>query len=119
MLDGILDASRRTYPNEFFCLLGGEKREDSFVAKEIVYIPFRSGPTHAIYQVTDIPFDGSIIGSAHSHPGPAIPSSADLHSFPYAGWVHVIVSYPYTRSNVRAYDAEGNEIPWTVVECGQ
>ena len=119
VLEGLLEAARRNYPNEFFCLLGGEKTGDAYLAREIVYIPFRSGPTYAFFQPTDIPFDSSIIGSAHTHPGPALPSSADLHSFPYAGWVHVIISYPYTAENVRAYDAKGNEISWTVAECGQ
>jgi len=119
VLEGILQAARRTYPNEFFCLLGGGKTKDAYFVREIVYIPFRSGPTFALYHVTDIPFDSSIIGSAHTHPGPALPSSADLHSFPYAGWVHMIVSYPYTAENVRVYDARGKELHWSVTECGQ
>ncbi|NPA76303.1 MAG: peptidase [Candidatus Diapherotrites archaeon] len=118
VLDGILDAARRMYPNEFFCLLGGEKG-DVYCVTELVYIPFRSGPTSAIFHVTDIPFDDSIIGSAHSHPGPASPSAADIHSFPYAGWIHLIVGYPYSYETVRVYDARGRELPWRLVDCGQ
>ncbi len=119
VLEGILDAARLSYPDEFFCLLGGKRDKDGYFVDEIVYIPFRQGRGFAMFSPVHIPFDARVVGSAHSHPGPAIPSAADVHSFPYAGDVHVIVGYPFTLADVRAYDARGQPIPFVVVECGQ
>jgi proteasome lid subunit RPN8/RPN11 len=116
VLDGILDAAARVYPNEFFCLLGGEKTADSVFVTELVYIPFRSGSTSAIYQLTDIPFDSRIVGSAHSHPHPSGPSSADLRAFPTTGLVHIIVYPPFSENSFSAYDAKGREIPVQIVD---
>ena len=112
VLDGILDAARLQYPKEFFCLLGGRRGEGEVLVDEIVYIPFKNSERSASFNILDIPnMDPRIVGSAHSHPVPSGPSPADLQTFPYAGWVHLIVYPPFDRTAVSAYDAKGRLIP--------
>jgi len=112
VLDGILNAARLQYPREFFCLLGGERRGDAVFVDEIVYIPFKNSERSASFNILDVPnTDPRIVGSAHSHPTPSGPSPADLRTFPYVGWVHLIVYPPFDRSSASAYDAKGRSIP--------
>ena len=108
LLDALLEASKRKYPNEFFSLLGGEVHGDIVKVKEIIYIPWKEGRTHAIVDINAVPWD--VVGSFHSHPGPPIPSSSDVGSFPWFGIVHIIAGYPFDRENVKAYDVNGREV---------
>ncbi|MDN5358434.1 MAG: hypothetical protein PWP76_277 [Candidatus Diapherotrites archaeon] len=115
VLEGILDAAKRHYPREFFCLLGGHWDGDSAFVDEIVYIPFKNGERSVVFNPYTIPIDGRIIGSAHSHPRASPPSRADRKTFPQTGWVHIIVYPPFDQLSVSAYDAAGRKIPLEVV----
>ena len=114
VLDGILDAARRQYPKEFFCLLGGYWDGETAEVKEIVFIPFRNSEHYVLFNPYDIPVDSRIIGSAHSHPHASPPSRADRRTFPKTGWVHLIVYPPFDRTSVSAYDAKGRPIPLVI-----
>jgi len=114
VLDGILDAARRHYPREFFCLLGGFWDGTLARVEEIVYIPFKNSERYVLFNPHDIPIDSRIIGSAHSHPRASPPSLADRRTFPKTGWVHIIVFPPFDRTSASAYDAKGRRIPLVV-----
>ncbi len=114
-LEGLLEAARNTYPNEFFALLGSTHRNSTI--DEVVMVPTVYGKAHAIIKSGLVPVDFNIIGSIHSHPGNSNkPSVADLHSFPSFGSVHFIISYPFTIERINVYSARGKELEWKVVE---
>jgi len=114
-LEGILEAARNTYPNEFFALLGSSHRSN--VIDEVIVVPAVYGKTHALVKSWLKPVDFSIMGSVHSHPGPSNrPSKADLHSFPSFGRIHFIISYPFNLESASAYDSTGKKLEWAVAE---
>lgn len=108
ILLSLLEAARRKFPLEFFSLLGGRIDKGKVYITEVLYVPWREGYHHAVFDLNQIP--PGVIGSFHSHPSVAKPSPADLRSFPYLGYVHLIAAYPFTVENVRAYDVKGREI---------
>lgn len=116
VLDGILQAAARHYPREFFCLLGGSLEGDSIRVNEIVYIPFQNSEHSVVFDPYSIPFNGRVVGSAHSHPFPSPPSLPDVAAFPCTGWGHLIVFPPFSRRSARAYDASGREIPLVIID---
>lgn len=111
VLDGILQAAASQFPREFFCLLGGRVEGDVIRVTDIVYIPFKNSERYVIFNPYSIPINSGIVGSAHSHPFPSPPSSADRGAFPQTGFGHLIVFPPFNRLSVRAYDVAGREIP--------
>ena len=55
-----------------------------------------------------MPLDTHVAGSAHSHPRGAIsPSDADLRFFPRTGKYHLIIGYPYRKTDWRCFTADG------------
>jgi proteasome lid subunit RPN8/RPN11 len=103
-LEFILGVSRKTYPREFTALLrGGEE-----VIEEVLLIP----GTLFGEDFATIRLDPTIIGSVHSHPGSSFrPSDADLNFFGKAGFIHLIVKYPYRSiADVAAYDISGSRL---------
>lgn len=114
-LEGLLQAARNTYPNEFFALLGSKHRNE--VIDEVIVVPAIYGRAHALIKSGYIPVDFNIVGSVHSHPTHSNkPSKADLHSFPAFGKIHLIISYPFTMESINAYDSSGRKTGWRVVE---
>jgi proteasome lid subunit RPN8/RPN11 len=113
-VEAVLEAARNTFPNEFFCYLGGDKKKKT--VDEIVMIPTVFGRSHAIVSDWLRPFDRKIVGSAQSHPGQsARPSPADLDGFARQGEIHLIVALPFTMEKARAFDSTGKEIGFEVV----
>ena len=111
----IIDAAQHTYPNEFFCLLGGDKK--SKIIDEFIVVPAEYGKTFTSIKVHLIPFDPKIVGSVHSHPSPnPFPSSGDLNTFSKFGEIHLIIAHPFNLSTVRAFDRDGEEANIEVVE---
>ncbi len=114
ILEGLLDAAKNTYPNEFFALLGSRNRNG--VIDEVVVVPAVFGKQHAIVKGR-IPVDFSIIGSVHSHPGRSnMPSQADIRSFPSFGKVHFIISFPFNIENVNVVDLRGKKTEWGITK---
>ncbi len=103
-LDFILGAAQNNYPYEF----AGMLRADKDTITEVLLIPgTRWHETSATFLMNMIPTDLSIVGSVHSHPGPAIPSQADLEFFSKFGKIHLIAGYPYDFQNLRAFLPDG------------
>ncbi len=108
-LEAVLLAARNTFPNEFFCLLGGNKKEK--IVGEFVVIPAVFGKQHTMVQDWLKPIDKKIVGSMHSHPSKNnFPSSADLNSFPRFGEIHLIAGYPFRLEDARLFDLKGKKI---------
>jgi proteasome lid subunit RPN8/RPN11 len=80
LLEDLIEASNKYYPDEFMCFLSGNKKTQE--VKEIVFLPTTNGKNFASINTNIIPFDPEIIGSVHSHPnGVASPSTADKTFF--------------------------------------
>ncbi len=109
ILEAVLLAARNTFPDEFFCLLGGNSKQKSI--EEFVVIPAVFGKTHTLVQDWLKPVDKSILGSVHSHPSRNnFPSDADLQAFPRFGEIHLILAYPFGINDARLFDLKGKEI---------
>ncbi len=105
-LEFILEAARNNFPMEFAGMLRGEGN----TITEVLLIPgTRWNETSASLMLSMLPADLSVVGSVHSHPGPAIPSRADLDFFSSFGRIHLIAGYPYTYENLRAFLPGGQE----------
>jgi proteasome lid subunit RPN8/RPN11 len=80
--------------------------------------------THSIYgdnvssiYMESMPFDKSVIGSAHSHPSNSNkPSGEDIHSFPKFGKIHLIIALPFNMDDIKMFDVRGKEINFRVIE---
>ncbi len=111
-LDFILETAKNNYPNEFAGLLRGEGNTIS----EVLLLPgTRWNERSATLQMHMLPLDPSVLGSVHSHPGPAIPSRADLDFFSRFGKVHIIAGYPFRFEDIRAFSPGGKLLRITVV----
>ncbi len=114
-IEAVLLAAKNTFPNEFFCLLGGDKKKK--IIDEFVVIPAVFGQRHTIVQDWMKPFDSKIVGSMHSHPSRNnFPSGADLNSFPGFGEIHLIVGYPFRLEDAMLFDLKGKDLRFEVVE---
>ena len=116
-LEFILGVSKNIHPNEFTGLLRGTEK----IIEEILIIPNSVfGDGFAVTRFDMVPFDRSIIGSVHSHPGNKFnPSRADIHFFGKIGVIHLILRYPYAgSSDVAAYDRNGNRTELNVLVDG-
>lgn len=110
----ILESSKSAYPKEF----AGFLRADGEVIREVILIPRTiQGERHAIFDLSMLPIDFSIVGTVHSHPSfSAEPSDADKNLFFKYGKVHIIVAKPYDEKSWKAYDWKGREIEVEVIE---
>jgi proteasome lid subunit RPN8/RPN11 len=110
--DGIITISKTKHPNEAVLILQGkfEGKKNRILVNSLVIPPFSiSGPYYSGFPVYQLPFDGSYIGMAHSHPGPSNkPSLEDLNHF--YGYVSVIICHPYEDKDIAAYDRGGRAL---------
>jgi len=115
--DGIITYSKARHPNEAILVLQGGQNKEQIVIDGLVIPPFASsGPFYSGFPIHDLPFDGSYIGSAHSHPGGSNrPSLEDLNRGFY-GFVSVIISHPYEDETIAAYDRNGDKYELKIVE---
>ncbi len=114
MIDFIIEASKDSYPNEFYAKLLQKKG----IIVEFSIIRTIQGRTHAIpftyMEPPDIFLETA--GTVHSHPsGNNRPSGADLQFFSKMGPVHIIIGYPYTEDTWQAYNRNGKSIELKVV----
>lgn len=109
VLESLLEASRNTYPNEFFALLGGDREKK--IIDEFIITPAVYGRRHALYWPHLTPIDNKVMGSVHSHPSRSgTPSGADVRGFAKSGEIHLIIAYPFNLKTTRAFDSEGRGI---------
>ncbi|WP_054841388.1 Mov34/MPN/PAD-1 family protein [Thermococcus peptonophilus] len=109
LLEYLLQLARSAYPNEF----AGFLREKNGIFEEVLIAPPRqySGRNSVFFDHWMLPLDESIKGTVHSHPSPTFwPSEADLRFFSKFGGVHLIISWPFTEDDVRAYTSSGEEV---------
>lgn len=111
----IVDAAKNTYPNEFFSLLGGDRKKK--IIDEFIVVPAQYGKTFTVVKVHLIPFDQKIVGSVHSHPSPnPFPSKGDLNTFSKFGEIHLIIAHPFNLNTVKAFNREGAKVSIGVIE---
>ena len=110
----IMEASKSSYPSEFAAFLRAEGR----VIKELMLLPGTvSGNSHAIFQMSMLPVDFTVVGTVHSHPSDtSLPSDADLDLFRRYGWVHLITHYPYEMDCFTAYNGRGEIVELEIVD---
>jgi proteasome lid subunit RPN8/RPN11 len=114
-MEAVLLAAKNTFPNEFFCLFGGDTEKKCI--DEFVVIPAIFGQEHTIVQSWMKPIDKRIVGSVHSHPSTNnYPSCADLNVFPDFGQVHLIIGYPCRIQGANLFDLKGKKIEFLVVD---
>lgn len=115
LLESLCEAAKNTYPDEFFCLLGGDKSKKE--VDEFVIVPAIYGKGHAMYYPHMVPIDSRILGSAHSHPTSNFnPSSADLRTFSRFGELHLIIARPFNARDVYAFGKDGEAAEIRVFE---
>ena len=103
------------HPREGILLLSGIANRDELRVKELVIPPFAvHGTGFSTFPLHMLPFDRSIVGTAHSHPsGVLFPSIEDLNHF-YSRLM-VIAGYPYdSERHLAIYDREGKTIPFEI-----
>jgi len=111
LLEDLMDASKKYYPDEFMCFLSGDKKKKN--VDEIVLLPNTSGRDFASIQESVIPIDPSIIGSVHSHPtGQARPSQADKKLFERYG-LNLIISI--SEKKIAFFDSSGSATEVNIV----
>ena len=113
--DSIITYAKTCHPNEGILILQGQTKKSNIIVDGLVVPPFAShGPYYSGFPTYDLPFDLSYIGTAHSHPGGSNrPSLEDLNNF--YGFVSVIISFPYSESDIGAFDRNGNRVHVEIV----
>jgi proteasome lid subunit RPN8/RPN11 len=117
-LDSALACAHSAYPNEF----GGILRADPpGVISELLLLPgTTAGRRHANFQLQMLPIDLGVSGTVHSHPSGALhPSEADVRLFRHWGRTHLILGYPFSSGQWRAYDGNGNEVSLQVLGAAE
>ncbi|MEM1512666.1 MAG: Mov34/MPN/PAD-1 family protein [Candidatus Jordarchaeales archaeon] len=115
LVDGLLEVSREVHPREFIGLLRAERG----VISEVIIPPFSIyGLGESSFSPYDLPIDPSLVGSVHSHPsGDPRPSKQDVNVAFSFGFVHLIITYPYScHENIYAYDKEGKPLKLIIIE---
>ena len=113
--DSIITYAKTCHPNEGILILQGQTKKSNIIVDGLVVPPFAShGPYYSGFPTYELPFDLSYIGTAHSHPGGSNrPSLEDLNNF--YGFVSVIINYPYSESDIGAFDRNGNKVHVEIV----
>ncbi len=122
-LEFALAASEESHPNEYMGLLRGEAAskvglsEEGTVLTDVLVIPgTESNPVSATLDTNMVPNDLRAAGSVHSHPNGVLkPSDADLQTFGRND-VHIIIGYPYDKTDWQAFDREGQPIDLPVLD---
>lgn len=114
VLINAISAANNFLPDEFMCFLGGERKNE--LVYEIVFLPTENNEHSASINEYTIPFDDSIIGTLHSHPGSSSnPSTADKKFF-RKYLINAILGYPFDINNISFYNEKGEKIPITIIE---
>jgi len=114
VVNSILTFCKMYHPNEAILVLRGNNKKDALIIESLMVPPMSEyGPYYSGFPIHMLPFDRSIVGTAHSHPsGNAKPSLTDLHHV--TGFLSVIVRYPYEDGDLFAYDVNGAEWEFSV-----
>ena len=116
VVDGLLDYCSQLHPKEGILLVRGKSSKNDININALVIPPI---PVHSSryssFPIHMLPFDPSILGTAHSHPSGVVrPSLEDLNH--YFGRVMVIIGYPYkSEKDIGIFDREGNSAAYSVI----
>ncbi|MHA1682464.1 MAG: hypothetical protein ACTSUE_16115 [Promethearchaeota archaeon] len=113
MMNGLQGLAKSAYPNEILLLL--RRSHDDVFSEVIMPQGAKGGKTAAYFSPSRLPFDQSLQGSYHSHPGGSGKSSQqDLRMFKRYP-VNIIGYPPFGKKNFKVYDNIGNEINYKVM----
>jgi len=113
LLNAIL-AANNFLPEEFVCLLGGDKKKNE--VSEIVFVPSETSEDSASINTLSIPFDETIVGSLHSHPFTSGTASEEDKRFFGKYSLNIILGHPYTIENAQFFDEKGNRTQILILE---
>ncbi len=115
--DGIITFAKSRHPYEMILVLQGKSSSEKIIVDGLIIPPFASsGPFYSGFTIYDLPFDGSYVGSAHSHPsGSNEPSLEDLNRGFY-GFVSIIISHPYEDETIAAYNRNGEKLELNIID---
>ncbi|MCD6525133.1 MAG: Mov34/MPN/PAD-1 family protein [Thermococcus sp.] len=113
LMEYLLELAKSFYPNEF----AGFLREHDGVFEEVLIAPAgHFGRTSVFFNTWMLPLEHDIKGTVHSHPDHVCqPSQQDLWFFSKFGGVHLILCYPFTPEDVRAFLSSGEPVEIEVV----
>lgn len=113
VIDSILTFCKLHHPNEAILVLCGSSKKDKLIIDRLMIPPLSEyGPYYSGFPISMLPYDRSIIGTAHSHPsGDPTPSITDLHNF--IGLISVIVRYPYEDNDLFVYNSRGESLEYS------
>ncbi len=119
VVDEIIKIAVNSDPKEFMALLSGKIEDLKLKITGFIFLPFEASDTSAVMEIFMMPLKNDSVGSVHSHPGPsAEPSNTDLLFFERNGIFHMIICRPYNEYTIRAYDAFGTPVPYTITDLG-
>src|SRR3989338_7549332 len=130
-----LHGAKETHPDEFICLLRGEKitggakvagkdgksekrEEGDWLISEVIIPPFASYELNASsFSPWFIPANSKELATFHSHPSPntAYPSRQDLKMFSNSTF-NFIACFPYGVASMNAFDSKGKRIAFEIVD---
>lgn len=117
VIDSILTYAKIFHPKEGILLLRGTNEKGEIRVNEVVIPPFTvHGYGFSNFPLYTLPFDLSIMGTAHSHPsGVLSPSLEDLNHF-YSR-IMVITAYPYdSEKQIAVYDRDGIVVEYEIMD---
>jgi proteasome lid subunit RPN8/RPN11 len=114
VIDSIVSYCKMLHPREALLILRGKVKKDLLIIDNLLIPPFAyNTPFYVGFPTHMLPFDASIVGTAHSHPNGVVePSLTDMHNF--IGFLSIIVGYPYEDDDIRAYDSDGNIVRFSI-----
>ena len=113
-ISSVIEASSNLYPDEFFCLLGGDKKEK--VIDEFIVVPAEYLRDSVSINTWLMPIDPRVVGSVHSHPHKSPPSITDLQNFAKFGEIHLITFPPFSSESFLAFGTKGKRLEIRVVD---
>lgn len=114
VIEKICEFSKDVYPKEFVALLGGEVREHMLFVDRLLFQQFTNSQYSSQMRL-NLPMLSGSVGSVHSHPVPSNrPSEQDLRFFSKMGGVHLIISSPFRKRDIKLYLGDGTSIPYWV-----
>ncbi len=114
VIEKVCQFSKDVYPKEFVALLGGEVKEHMLFVDRLLFQPFTNSPYSSQIRL-DLPMLSGSVGSVHSHPGPSNrPSRQDLRFFNKIGGVHLIISNPFRKRDIKLYLGDGTPIHYGI-----
>ncbi len=115
VIDSILTFCKIHHPNEAILVVCGSNKRDKLTVDRLMIPPLSEyGPYYSGFPINMLPYDRSIVGTAHSHPsGDSTPSITDLHHF--IGLISIIVRYPYDDDDLFVYNSKGESLEYRIL----